>query len=113
MRVIATTSLGNLWEAPAKPLAGLVCAFRFHADGTPEELNVDQPIADGEGWLWLHFNLADARACHFLNTSLLPEPANALLVSADEGPFLFAEGVSSCGLRRAEGCLRTNVMSRA
>ena len=50
----------NVRKAEAKHLAGLVCAFRFHADGTPDELNVDRPIADGDGWLWLHFNLADA-----------------------------------------------------
>jgi zinc transporter len=69
----------------ARPLEGLVCAFRFHADGTPEELNVDRPIANGNGWLWLHFNLADARTCHFLDAaSLLLPPARAPLVSADE-----------------------------
>jgi len=90
MRVVATTSLGNLGEALTKPLAGLVCAFRFHADGLPEELNVDQPIEEGEGWLWLHFNLADARASHFLNNSVLAAPAKALLVSGDEHQQLHA-----------------------
>jgi zinc transporter len=69
----------------AMPLAGLVMAFRFHPDGSPEELDVDKPIADQDGWLWLHFDLADARARHFLSTtSGLPAPARDLLVSADE-----------------------------
>lgn len=93
MRAIATTSPGKLGEAQAKPLAGLVCGFRFHADGTPEELNVDRP---GEGWLWLHFNLADARSCPFLSAaSALPPPARALLVSADEHQQLHSSDFAS------------------
>jgi Mg2+ and Co2+ transporter CorA len=99
MRTIAANSSGHIAEAQAKPLAGLVCAFRFHDDGTPEELNVDRPIAEGEGWLWLHFNLADARSCHFLNNvSLLPPPANALLVSADEHQQLHATDACLYGI---------------
>jgi zinc transporter len=99
MRAIATTSPGKLGEAQAKPLAGLVCAFRFHADGTPEELNVDRPIADGESWLWLHFNLADARSCPFLSAaSALPPPARALLVSADEHQQLHSSDLCLYGI---------------
>src|SRR5262245_4797840 len=99
MLAIATPSPGNLKEAQDKPLAGLVCAFRFHADGTPEELNVDRPIADGEGWLWLHFNLADARSYHFLNTaSALPPLARALLVSADEHQQLHSSDLCLYGI---------------
>jgi zinc transporter len=67
-------------------LPGLVFALRFQADGTVEELAVDQPIAHrAEGWLWLHFNLADGRACQFLrSTRYFPMPVRELLVSADE-----------------------------
>jgi zinc transporter len=37
------------------------------------------------GWLWLHFNLADARACHFLRlSSYFPAAARELLVAADD-----------------------------
>jgi zinc transporter len=80
----ATTFPGEIM-GQAKPLAGLVRAFRFYPDGSSEELNADQPIAEREGWLWLHFNLADRRACEFLNsTSCLPPPARRLLVSTDE-----------------------------
>jgi len=89
----------NVREAEAKPLAGLVCAFRFHADGTPDELNVDRPIADGDGWLWLHFNLADARARHFLGAAtLVPQPARALLVSADDHQQLHGSDVCLYGI---------------
>jgi zinc transporter len=70
----------------AEMLPGLVFALRFQADGTVEELAVDQPIADrAEGWLWLHFNLADARACQFLrSTNYFPAPVRDWLVAADE-----------------------------
>src|SRR5882724_4335685 len=47
------------------PIPGLVWAFRIHSDGSPESLAVDQPIEfTHDGLLWLHFNLADARALH-------------------------------------------------
>lgn len=53
-------------DAPLETLPGLVPAFRVEA-GAGEELPVDKPIAERpDSWLWLHFNLADARACRFL-----------------------------------------------
>ena len=95
----AATLPGDVEATDAKPLAGLVCAFRFHADGTPEELNVDRPIADGEGWLWLHFNVADARARHFLHAAtLVPLQARALLVSADDHQQLHGSNVCLYGV---------------
>jgi zinc transporter len=77
---------------PAQALPGLISAFRSKADGVAEELAVDRPIAeDADGWLWLHFNLADARACHFLRSaSYLPLTARGLLVAADEHQQLHA-----------------------
>jgi len=66
MSAIAITSPGDAAEARAKPLAGLVFAYRFHPDGSSEQLNVEQPPAPDGGWLWLHFNLADTRAGQFL-----------------------------------------------
>lgn len=73
-------------EAPAKALPGLISAFRLKADGAIEELAVDRPIAEEpEGWLWLHFNLADARACRFLRGApYFPVAARELLVAVDE-----------------------------
>ena len=61
-------------------------AIRFHLDGTSEELSVEQPIADqDDGWLWLHFNLTDTRACRFLEASTnLPKAARQMLIATDE-----------------------------
>src|SRR5262245_38391433 len=75
-------------------IPGLVWAFRFHADGRAEELRIDQPIGDHrDGWLWLHFNLADARACHWLASAAdLPASARTLLYSADNHQRLHVEG---------------------
>jgi zinc transporter len=67
------------------PVPGLVWAFRFHADGSGEKLDVDQPIGTHhDGWLWLHFNLADQRACHRLESlAELPGAATALLLAVN------------------------------
>ena len=77
---------GAILVFPPEPLPGLVAAFRQKLDGTTEELAVDQPIAaEPNGWLWLHFNLADARACHLLRfSSYFPAAARELLVAADD-----------------------------
>jgi zinc transporter len=68
------------------PIPGLVWAFRIHSDGSPEILPVDLPIAFAhDGLLWLHFNLADARAPQWLTPANLQVPAQArtLLLSKD------------------------------
>ena len=82
----APARAGATLESPAEALPGLVTAFRLKSDGTAEELAVDRPIAvEPHGWLWLHFNLADARACHFLRfSSYFPAAARELLVAADD-----------------------------
>jgi zinc transporter len=44
-------------------IPGIVWAFRLHSDGSAEPLSIDKPIEfTHDGRLWLHFNLADARA---------------------------------------------------
>src|ERR1700716_3138106 len=49
------------------PIPGLVWAFRIHSDGSSEPQAIDRPIALAhDGLLWLHFNLADARALQWL-----------------------------------------------
>ena len=99
MPAILSAAISGDRDAQAKTLAGLICAFRFQPNGSPEELNVDGPITDGGGWLWLHFNLADMRACHFLTSaSHLPAPARALLVSADEHQQLHGDETCVYGL---------------
>src|SRR5262249_16293852 len=66
----APARAGATLESPAGALPGLVFAFRLRPDGIAEELGVDRAIAvEPRGWLWLHFNLADAWACHFLRLS--------------------------------------------
>jgi zinc transporter len=68
--------------APSIP--GLVWAFRLHHDGRAEPLPVDAPIEPShDGRLWLHFNLADARARSWLATVQLPRLARELLLSHD------------------------------
>ena len=84
MSAMAITSPGDAREAQGKPLAGLVFAVRFHKDGSSEQLAVEQPPEPDGGWLWLHFK--------FLSTTAeLPEPARALLVTADEHQQLQSE----------------------
>src|SRR5262245_9619328 len=77
-------------RAPSPPLSaavpGLVWAFRIHSDGVSELLPVGQPIpASHDGLLWLHFNLADARALQWLTPANLemPVPARTLLLAKD------------------------------
>jgi zinc transporter len=69
------------------PIPGLVWAFRIHSDGSSEALAVDEPIpfARDDGWLWLHFNLADAQALQWLASTDIQAPAAAreLLLSND------------------------------
>jgi zinc transporter len=70
------------------PIPGLVWAFRIHSDGSSEPLPIDKPIAPAhDGLLWLHFNLADARALHWLASADLQASAQAraLLLSKDIG----------------------------
>lgn len=88
---------GATIETKAQALPGLISAFRLRGDGIAEELAVEEPIAVEPGrWLWLHFNLADARACRFLRgVAYFPEAARELLVGDDEHQQLQAN----------EGCL--------
>lgn len=94
-------ALASGHDAPPMPveqgvLPGLVFAFRFAADGAAVELAVDRPIdtalSDG-AWLWLHFNVADARACRWIAaTSDVPPPARALLVALNDHQQFYAAG---------------------
>ena len=72
---------------PQSAIPGLVWAFRIHADGSPEPLPIEQPIElTHDGRLWLHLNLADARALQWLASALdlpISLPAWTLLSSKD------------------------------
>ena len=66
------------WDEAGAPIPGLIWAFRIHEDGRSEPLDVDQSISlRGDGLLWLHFNLADVRARHWLSAIDLGLPAIA------------------------------------
>ncbi len=85
---------------PAQTMPGLVWAFRIHADGSPEALPVDKPInlAD-DGWLWLHFNLTDTRACELLpRFEELPPEAAAVLTAPDGVQQLHVDDESVYGI---------------
>lgn len=84
--VLTTADIAAGPSPAAAPIPGLVWAFRIHADGTAEPLNVDEPVnLRGDGLLWLHFNLADLRADQWLASADLDIPAvgKALLLSRD------------------------------
>ena len=71
-------------SSSSPPIPGLVWAFRIHSDGSPEALVVDEPISFiHDGLLWLHFNLADARALQWLASADLRAQARGLLLSKD------------------------------
>src|SRR5882757_4078804 len=83
------------------PIPGLVWAFRIHSDGNSESLAVDKPIEfTHDGLLWLHFNLADARALQWLASADLQAPAQArgLLLSNDNYQQLHATDDSVYGV---------------
>lgn len=80
-------------RTPTDALPGLAWAYRFHPNGITEELAVDQPVPDPHaGGLWLHFDLADARAAQSLRSiSHLSDAAKDLLVAGDEHQQLHAD----------------------
>jgi zinc transporter len=81
-----STKSALLDPVPTPLLPGLVSAFLFRPGSAPEELRVDRPLPHRpDGWLWLHFNLADARACPFLRTIPdLPAQAIEVLIASGE-----------------------------
>ena len=91
---VALTTDGPFGAADsAVAIPGLVWAFRIHSDGSPEALPTDQPISfTHDGLLWLHLNLADARALKWLGSADLdvPAQARALLLSNDNYQHLHA-----------------------
>src|SRR5262245_1801199 len=87
-------STGGLGVVPA-----LIWAFRIRDDGSAESLPVDAPISGRhDGWLWLHFNLADTRASEWLKAAALPEPALAMLLSRDRHQQLHVTASSVYGI---------------
>jgi len=95
----ADDQVGSSNSAVAIP--GLVWAFRIHSDGSPEALDAEKPIPFiHDGLLWLHFNLADARALQWLASADLGAPvqARSLLLSKDNFQQLHASEGSVYGV---------------
>ncbi len=68
--------------------AGLIWGYRFAEDGSAEALDgpaADAALASGDGWVWLHFNLADTRTrARLASLPGVPPAALALLLDSDE-----------------------------
>lgn len=64
--------------------AGLICGFRLHTNTSPQPLRLypaNQPPSEPH---WLHFNLADTRACNWLSgCDSIPADARDLLLAGD------------------------------
>ena len=91
----------NLQKLPhnirgADALPGLVFAFRFDGDGSAHEVRLTEfpasrSLAETDAWHWLHFNLADKRACQMIAASDdLPDPARILVVGQHDHQQLHA-----------------------
>ena len=97
MQAIAATVAGSVGEAQTKPIAGLVYAVRFHGDGTRSSMSMGRSPTARAGFgcisIWL------TRARHFLYAATpLPQPARAVLVSADEHQQLHESNVCIYGV---------------
>lgn len=97
------------------PLPGLVWAFRSDGSGKACELTAGQPIANtGEGWHWLHFNLADQQTNGLLEALPgLPRQAAMLLKEREEIPQIHSESGITYGviadLQRAIGSTNDDI----
>lgn len=79
---------------------GLICGFTLRRDRSPEPIAWDGGYPGPAGSpVWLHFNLADARACRWLaGCEWLPQPARDLLLDTDEHIHLGAAGPGFAGV---------------
>jgi zinc transporter len=94
----ASQGSAGSWNA-AGDAPGLVWAFRFHQDGAATPWTAGYPEAPPhDGWLWLHLDLTDQRAVHWLRTSQLPEPALDVLLSRNRHQQIHAAGSTIYGV---------------
>lgn len=98
LRTDPKTALGGLAEA----LPGLVWAYGFDDEGHGRPLDgehITAALEASEGWVWLHFNLADSRAREWIDTRApLPDPARELLLDGDDHLCLTAEDDALLGV---------------
>jgi len=83
-----------LLQEPEIP--GLVWGYRFDSHGRASQLTALREADLGEldtGFVWLHFNLSDARACRWIAAAkAMPESARSFLLDKDQHPQLRLEG---------------------
>jgi len=94
----AVEALGGL----AETLPGLVFGYEFDDEGRPTLLttaNVEAALIARDGWVWLHFNLADGRARDWIERNArLPEAAVDHLLETDDHLRLSAEDDALIGV---------------
>lgn len=70
------------------PEPGLICGFLERASGALEPLQwdgIEQALGSTDGFVWLHFDLADARVQRWIaQTETLPDGARRMLLTEDE-----------------------------
>jgi len=74
--------------ATGEPFPGFIWAYRFRGDGIAERLNpeaIESVLQAGDGWVWLHLNLANVRALDWLQSAApIPDEARTLFLQVDE-----------------------------
>jgi len=76
----------NLAIAGGEVKPGLICGYRFSGNGADSLATPGDVTLSGEGWLWLHVNLADMRCRPWL--------AEAEMLSAPAFEHIFGKGDS-------------------
>jgi len=88
--------------ADTTPASGIVSAYRFDADGKAEPLPanaVDNAIAEGNGWFWIHLSHADARCCQWVeHHAPLSEIVREILLGDEEHQRLEVYGREIVGV---------------
>ncbi len=97
-----STEPGVATAGLAEPLPGLVWAYGFDADGVARSLAgpaIEAALAAADGWVWLHFNLADMRARAWIeDRAPVPDAARDLLLDTDDHLRLVAEADALLGV---------------
>lgn len=76
---------------------GLICAFALPEQGPVRQLPLDRSASDNAGPTWLHFNLADIRACNRITAfDDVPQLAKELLLDTDPHirSEIFGDGIA-------------------
>lgn len=91
-------------DSPFAGLPGLLWAYRFDAEGRAQPLEADTcgpdlpSTAPPPDWLWLHFNLSDARSAQAIACLPLPEDVRTALLAPDTHASLQLEEGLVCGV---------------